>query len=98
LVPGFDTELVVVRERGTSVRLDGVLVPDSQFRSAAPSIRFEVARVSVAECPDQWGDCQHRLTGPAFGASWRGVDVVCSYALTVPSRDQCALPVSNCPL
>jgi hypothetical protein len=33
--------------------------------------------------------CQHVIKGRAFGVSWRGMDVRCSFALTIPPSNFC---------
>jgi hypothetical protein len=99
--PGFETEMVVVRTVGKSLLLDGLPLAGDLFRPLAAASLLEVARVPAdrLRCPDQWDACAHRLSGQEFGVSWRGVDVVCSYALTVPTRAACALPnATSCPL
>ena len=94
--PGFESELVVVRDRATPVSLDGKALSNNQFRPVGPDDRWQVARITdLGRCLDGWDRCEHRLSG-AFGAAWRGMDVVCSYALTVPSRDPCTLPSVFC--
>jgi hypothetical protein len=89
LPPNFDHELAIVRPTGGQVVLDGVPVKDALFAPAGKS--YEVARVPIAACAGTAQRCIHRLSG-TFGVTWRGMDVVCSYALTVPSWFQCNEP------
>jgi hypothetical protein len=100
LPPGFDHELLVVRERKAEVTLNGTPLA-SGFTSAGGDGRFEVRRVSQAElgpCRDLLDSCFVSIGGGALGVSWRGMDVVCSYAVTVPPWNApCALPGQICP-
>ena len=98
LPPGFTHELVVVRKKGTEVKFDGVAMV---FASAIEGTAYELARLPAADlgdCRDLLDPCQHSLSGAAFGVSWRGMDAVCSYTLTVPPSYVCALPGMRCPL
>lgn len=101
LPPRFDHELVVVKKSGASLLLDGREISQERFTPASSDRRYEVARLGpqdLVSCTDLLDRCDHRLSGPAFGVTWRGMDVVCSYALTVPSGHVCALPNAGCPL
>jgi hypothetical protein len=100
LVPGFDHEVIVVRDATSPVTLNGSLVPESRFRALVPDGRYQVARLGAADlgpCDDGWDSCLHHLSGKALGVTWRGMDVVCSYALTIPAWHTCALPNVSCP-
>lgn len=101
LPPGFETEMVIVRERGKLVVLDDTELPAGAFHPISASGALEAARVDaqrLRRCSDAADPCQHRLRGAAFGVTWRGMDVVCSYAVTVPSPSACSLPnVVGCP-
>jgi hypothetical protein len=85
VLPNFDQMVAVVRRRGDYVALDGDSL-EGQFAPAGAD--FEVAQVPLAPCTESPGVCTHRLTG-AFGMSLRGMDVVCGYALTVPTWKGC---------
>lgn len=95
--PGFDSELVVVREGATPVSLDGKLLSNEVFHPVGPGEPWQVAHLGdLGRCSDAWDRCEHRLSG-ALSAAWRGMDVVCSYALTVPPWNPCTLPSVTCP-
>lgn len=100
LPPGFDHQLVVVREAHGDVTLDGAVLT-SGFSSAGGNGRFEVRRIGSDElgaCRDFFDSCQVTLGSGAIGLSWRGMDAVCSYAVTVPAHGTpCALPATDCP-
>jgi IgGFc binding protein len=99
LPPGFDHELIVVRETAREVELDGVELLDTRFHTIVPGLVYEIARLDATDlgpCEDAFDDCQHHLVGASWGVTWRGMDVVCSYALTVPSGQSCALPNASC--
>jgi hypothetical protein len=99
LPPGFDHELVVVRERGAEVTLDGTTL-SVPFSSAGGNGRFEVGRIGSADigpCRDLLDRCSVTLGSGALGLTWRGMDAVCSYAVTVPPHGTaCALPSTQC--
>jgi hypothetical protein len=101
LPPSFDHEIVVVREHKDTVLLDGVLDLEPRFLSTVNGGRYELGRISQQDlgvCADLADPCLHMIGAGAFGVTWRGMDVVCSYALTVPSRGtRCALPGESCP-
>jgi hypothetical protein len=86
LPANFDHELAVVRPVGGSVQLDGGVISDAQFAAAGPA--FEVARIAVPACYGASPSCVHRLQGK-FGVTMRGMDDVCSYALTAPTWIKC---------
>ncbi|MES1205683.1 MAG: hypothetical protein ABUS79_07065 [Pseudomonadota bacterium] len=100
LPPGFDHEMVVVRRRGVPLTFDGYDIPEAAFDVLIEAGGgFELARLKAADlirCADQPDGCNHHLAGAAFGVTWRGMDVVCSYSLTAPPADLCALPNVNC--
>lgn len=99
LPPGFDHQIIVVRDVGRPVVFDDVPLLDSRFRPVAPGVHYEAARLDAADLGpcDAFDSCRHHVTGGAFGLTWRGMDVVCSYTLTVPSTDICSLPTATCP-
>jgi hypothetical protein len=80
ILPNFD-QLVAVVRRSTHppVMLDDQAIPDSSFVSAGAG--FEVAQIELDSCPPSAGACAHHLSGE-FAATIRGMDVVCSYAVT----------------
>ena len=45
---------------------------------------FSVARRTIPPCYGGIDQCMHRLNG-AYGLTLRGMDVACSYAVTVPT-------------
>ena len=97
--PGFEQEVLITRRKGAPVQFDQETLPDSLFRSASVDGAFEVARLEakdLGQCLDTLEGCQHVVSGLQFGASWRGMDIVCSYALTVPPRNICVLPAAGC--
>lgn len=99
LPPNFEHEVVVVKKIATSLALDGRPLAEERFTLVSPQGPFEAIRLGDAEvgtCADPEGPCDHLLTGEGFGVTWRGMDVVCSYALTVPSADGCVLPTARC--
>jgi hypothetical protein len=92
---------VIVRRIGAPVQLDGEPVPIDMFAPASNGQDFEVARLTndqIGPCLDTSvsGMCQHHLSGAAMGLSLRGMDVVCSYSLTIPPDTICVLPVPGC--
>jgi hypothetical protein len=99
LPPAFDHQVVVVRGAGTAVTFDGQPLANDRFTPASDDDRFEVTRLNADDlgpCVDLLDRCEHRLTGSAIGLGWRGMDVVCSYSLTVPPTTYCALPGVSC--
>jgi len=86
LPANFDHQLAIVRPTGMTVRLDGVAIDDPQFAAAGRG--FEVAHVPVPPCNGSPGSCVHRLQG-RFGLTWRGMDIVCAYALTAMTWKPC---------
>ena len=97
--PGFDHQLVIVRRAGSQVWFDGVLIGDEQFHSISPLHPFEVARYSgeqLGQCIDLSDGCSHVIRGDQMGVTWRGMDVVCSYAATLPSTSLCQLAGVPC--
>jgi IgGFc binding protein len=91
VLPNFDQLAAVVRPVGMPVKLDEDLIPDASFSPAGNG--FEVAQVHLDPCPHAMGVCTHHLAGK-FGMTLRGMDVVCSYALTA-STFPCADPESG---
>jgi len=96
--PGFDQQVTITRRLGVPVQFDGYTIPEEFFRRISKDYAYEVARLNQ----DQFGTClnevdpgcQHTITSPAsaVGLSWRGADVVCSYAVTVPPSNPCVQP------
>jgi len=100
---GFDQQVVITRRAGTPVQIDGQTIPSDFFQPASGNHDYEVARLTA----DQFGPCldaldlqacQHRLTSLTAGVAvgWRGADIVCSYALTVPPSYPCTQPLPGC--
>jgi hypothetical protein len=101
LPPGFDHQVVIVRRAGKAVTFDDQPVSDDAFRPASPSGDYEVARFSGDElgpCVELLDGCRHHVVGETVAVSWRGMDIVCSYAVTLPTGNMCALPGVSCPL
>jgi hypothetical protein len=99
LPPNFEHEVVVVKKVGTPLTLDGRPLAEERFTLASPRDPFQAIRLSDAEvgtCENPEASCDHLLTGGEFGVTWRGMDVVCSYAVTIPSADGCVLPAARC--
>ncbi|MEO8212546.1 MAG: IgGFc-binding protein [Myxococcales bacterium] len=99
LPPNFEHEVVVVKKVGTSLTLDGRPLAEDRFTLVSPQSPLEAIRLSevdVETCADPQAFCDHLLTGEGFGVTWRGMDVVCSYALTVPPANGCVLPTAHC--
>ena len=86
VLPWFDQVAAVVRTQGVQVLLDDSPIPDAQFTPAGDG--YEVARVSLPTCPSSQEACAHRLQG-TFGVTLRGMDVLASYALTMPAFPNC---------
>jgi hypothetical protein len=93
VLPYFDQMVAVVRRQGGIVSLDNVAITDDMFQPAGGN--FEVAQVPLTPpCPAGAGACVHHLQGE-FGMTLRGMDVVCSYAMTAPTWSlQCIEPSS----
>jgi hypothetical protein len=83
VLPTFSQMLDVVRPRGVRVTLDGT--PITGF---VPAGSYEVAQIALPTCSSAVGVCPHRLVG-TFGMTLRGMDVVCGYALTMPTWEGC---------
>jgi hypothetical protein len=88
-LPNFDQVAAVLRKAGENVMLDGWVLDDSLFGPAGNE--YEVALVPLPSCPGAEGACTHRLQGN-FGVSLRGMDVLGSWAFTVPAWSGCADP------
>jgi hypothetical protein len=87
-LPNFDQVAAVVRSSAADhITLDGSLLDDNLFQPAGNEL--EVAVVPLPSCPGAEGACTHRLQGK-FGVSLRGMDVLGSWALTVPAWARCA--------
>ena len=103
VLPRFDQMITVARPTSElipfalaltePVLLDGDAIPESLFRPAGGG--FEVAQVAVPECPWSEEVCTHRLQG-TFGVTLRGMDVVASYATTLPIWN-CGSDPDSCP-
>jgi len=91
VLPNFDQLVAIVRPTGATVMLDEVVLDDSRFTSAGTG--FEVAQVLLPVCSSVDRVCTHHLAGE-FGMTLRGMDVVCSYALTAPTWTYCADPTT----
>jgi hypothetical protein len=93
VLPYFDQMVAVVRRQGRPVSLDNMAIDPGLFKPAGGN--FEVAQVPLTPpCPASAGACVHHLQGE-FGMSLRGMDVVCSYAMTAPTWSlQCVEPSS----
>ena len=74
-----------MRRTGQPVYLDGRVLDG--FSTIA--VGFDVARVHLDPCTRAEGVCTHRLQGQ-FGFTMRGMDVLCSYALTAPTWVPCS--------
>jgi hypothetical protein len=87
ILPNFD-QLVAVVRRSThpQVLLDDQPIPDASFQPAGAG--FEVAQVGLDSCPPSAAACAHHLSGE-FAATIRGMDVVCSYAVTAAAWVGC---------
>ncbi len=85
VLPNFDNLIAVVRRTGQPVYLDGRVLDG--FSTIA--VGFDVARVHLDPCPRADGVCTHHLQGQ-FGFTMRGMDVLCSYALTAPTWVPCS--------
>lgn len=100
LPPAFDHEIVLVRNVGTPVVVDGRALARERFRSAVSDGALEIVRLSgdeLGQCADHLDRCEHTFSGEAFGMALRGMDVVCSYATAVPPWYPCVLPAVLCP-
>jgi IgGFc binding protein len=89
VLPAFDTLIALARPAGAPAYLDGARVPESAFQAVGGG--FEVATIPMEPCPPENVVCTHHVEG-TFGLTMRGMDVRCSYALTVPSWNLCADP------
>jgi hypothetical protein len=91
VLPNFDQLAAIVRRKGDEVDLDGSPIDDSMFADAGSMSMYQVAQVQLPTCTAAAGVCTHWLSGH-FGVSIRGMDIVCSYALTVPTWHYCMDP------
>ena len=112
LPPGFDQEVLVVRPIGKPITVDQTDLRDADFGPAfgtdpAPPLgigKIQVARLTTlgagskeaGPCLVPEDACQHVITGGSFGVSWRGMDVRCSFALTLPPANFCGLGNALC--
>jgi hypothetical protein len=87
VLPWFDQAIAVTRKiGGPAVTLDRMPIADNRFTAVGGG--FEVARVSLQPCGASMQVCTHTLQG-GFGVSMRGMDVLASYALTMPAWHGC---------
>jgi hypothetical protein len=85
VLPNFAQMIAVVRPRDSIP----VTIDNNAIDNFVPAGRdYEVAQVEIASCPADAGVCTHHLQG-LFGVTLRGMDIVCSYALTVPTWRGC---------
>ncbi len=95
--PGFDLLLGVVRQAGSMIALDDVLIDDAQFTAVSPM--YHAAAVPLPACAptDGSGVCTHHLTAltGGFGMSLRGMDVRSSYVLSAPLLVRCPTNTST---
>jgi len=94
VLPNFDQLVAVARLKGAAVTFDGTPIDDGRFVPAGTDKdghSYEVARIPIGTCNPRDMVCTHRLTGQ-FGMTLRGMDVLSSYALTVPSLERCHDP------
>src|SRR5262249_23166150 len=89
VLPNFDQLISVVRPTGAIVSLDEGTISDALFAPAGAG--FEVAQVPLPTSGPAGAVCTHHLAGQ-FGVTLRGMDVVCSYALTAMTWVYCADP------
>jgi hypothetical protein len=88
VLPSFEHVAAIARQSGVAVTFDGA--PLEQLVKFTPvGGGFEVARLPIPTCPPTAQVCTHRLQG-RFGMTMRGMDIVASYALTVPGLGGCA--------
>jgi hypothetical protein len=93
VLPNFDQALAVVRPRGKAVSLDGTPLHDALFTEAGGG--FQIAHLPISACSSASQICTHRLTGE-FGMTLRGMDVLCSYAMTAPVIPACPPLAAHC--
>jgi hypothetical protein len=89
LPPNFEHVLAIVRKgdgHSTPVSFDGVDIDPGDFTWVGEG--FWVDRLTIPPCYGPIGQCMHRLVG-AHGLTLRGMDVACSYAVTVPTWPAC---------
>jgi hypothetical protein len=93
VLPNFATDAAIVRPVGAPLFIDGAPVPMDAIVEPAGG-GFEVVRQPIDPCPPGEGACTHHLEG-RFGITMRGMDVLASWALTVPTW--CIdSPTTNC--
>jgi hypothetical protein len=95
VLPGFDQMVTVARTAGAFVLLDGAPLARGMFSPAGAL--FEVAQITLPDCPLSASVCTHRLSSDerSFGATVRGMDALSSYALTAPTFRGCIDPRSD---
>ena len=90
VLPVFDQMIAVVRPQTEPIPLllaqaDPVLLDGVPIEGWTPvGGGYEVARVTLEACPPSQEVCTHRLQG-TFGMALRGMDVLASYATTMPA-------------
>lgn len=89
VLPNFDTAIAITRPASEAVYLDGARLDDSLFESVSNG--FEVAHTPIEVCRAEDLVCTHHLEGK-FGLTIRGMDVLNSYAMTVPVWNLCTDP------
>jgi hypothetical protein len=97
LPPAFENDIVLVRRKGAHLTFDDRDMASERFApmELSTGTMLEVTRLLPSEigpCADLIDPCRHRIDGEDYAMTWRGMDVVCSYALTVPTSNPCALP------
>ena len=90
VLPVFDQMIAVVRPQTELIpfqlaQADPVLLDNAPIEGwTSAGGGYEVARVSLEPCPASQEVCTHRLQG-RFGVALRGMDVLASYATTLPA-------------
>jgi len=96
--PGFEQEVLITRRAGTPVTFDDYPIPDDYFQQIA-GYEYQVARLTQGQFGSCMTDadmgCQHTIKSSlaGVGVGWRGVDIICSYSLTLPPSDPCVRPM-----
>jgi hypothetical protein len=93
VLPNFDQALSVIRPRGKAVSLDDMPIHDALFLDAGGG--FEIANLPLNACIGSKLICTHHLSGD-FGVTMRGMDVLCSYAMTAPIVPACPPLAESC--
>jgi hypothetical protein len=89
VLPNFETWITIVRPPATpptapppTVYRDGAPIEEGAFVPAGGG--YQVVSLPLEACPPEAGACAHHLEG-RFGLTMRGMDVLSSWALTVPT-------------